>query len=100
MILFEDSLHFLHIMRGQEDGDFLFLLDLLEVFPDFVGDIRVEAGAVRADDAHNLAGIDLEGDVIDDLESFKKLGDGFDFDDRMIHPPLDNGIRPGWQAAR
>jgi hypothetical protein len=31
-------------MRGQKDGDFLFALDLKEVFSDFVGNIRVEAG--------------------------------------------------------
>lgn len=87
-------------MRGQEDGDFLFLLDLLEVFPDFVGDIRVEAGRVRTDDAEDLTWIDLEGDAIDGFESFEKLSDGFDFDDRLGHPPQDNGIRPGWQASR
>ena len=45
------------------------------------------AGPVRADDAHNLAGIDLEGDAIDGFESFEKFGDGFDFDDRLGHPP-------------
>lgn len=45
------------------------------------------AGPIRPDNADDLAWINLERDAIDGFESFEKFGDGFDFDDRLGHPP-------------
>lgn len=50
-------------------------------------DDRCFAGPVRADDADDLTRIDLEGDAIDGFERFEKLGDRFDFADKLGHPP-------------
>ena len=47
-----DALGFLHVMRGEEDGDLLLFVEFLDVGPELVAGLRVQAerGLVEEDD--------------------------------------------------